>query len=155
MKGILKGLGFATLLALVFNVAPAHSQTAVSATTSATPLRYDVSKEITLNATVQSVPSKSSVGLLQSGSTGFVLQTSSGAIQGRLTYSALNGKGALSIKPGERVQVTGVMTTTNNKQVLLIRTIQIGGHTYTIRNERGFPVAPNTSAATASNGGQL
>jgi len=62
MKGILKGLGFATLLALVFNVAPAHAQTAVSATTSATPLRYDVSKEITLNATVQSVPSKSSVG---------------------------------------------------------------------------------------------
>lgn len=155
MKGILKGLGFATLLALVFNVGPAHAQTAVSATTSATPLRYDVSKEITLNATVQSVPSKSSVGLLQSGSTGFVLQTSSGPVQGRLTYSALNGKGALSIKPGERVQVTGVMTTTNNKQVLVIRTIQIGGHIYTIRNERGFPVAPDTSAATASNGGQL
>ena len=153
MKGILRGLGFATLLALVFNVGPAHAQTAVSATT--TPLRYDVSKEITLNATVQSVPSKSSVGLLQSGSTGFVLQTSSGAIQGRLTYSALNGKGALSIKPGERVQVTGVMTTTNNKRVFLIRTIQMSGHTYTIRNERGFPVAPDTSAATASNGGQL
>ncbi len=152
MKRILKGLGFATLLALVLSVGPAHAQTTAAATTPASPLRYDVSKEITLNATVRSVPSKSYGGLLQSGSTGFVLQTNSGAIQGRLTYSALNGKGALSIKPGERVQVTGVMTTTNNKQVFLIRTIQIGGHTYTIRNERGFPVALNTSAA---NGGQL
>ncbi len=63
MKRILQGLGFATLLALVLNAGPAHAQTAAATTTSAIPLRYDVSKEITLSATVQSVSAKSSHGL--------------------------------------------------------------------------------------------
>jgi|HubBroStandDraft_4_1064222.scaffolds.fasta_scaffold156270_1 hypothetical protein len=155
MNRILKGLGFATLLTLAFNAGPAHAQTTAATTTSAIPLRYDVSKEVTFSATVQSVPSKSSGGLLHSASTGFVLQTTAGTVQGRLTYAALNGKGALSITPGQHVLVTGVMTTTNNKQVFLIRTIQMGSRSYTIRNEHGFPVAPNASTATESNGGQL
>jgi hypothetical protein len=155
MKRILQGLGFASLLALALNAAPAHAQTTATTTTSSVPLRYDISKEITFSATVQSVPSKSSGGLLHSGSTGFVLQTTAGTVQGRLTYAALHGKGALSITPGQHVLVTGVMTTANNTQVFLIRTIQMGSRSYTIRNEHGFPVAPNTSTATESNGGQL
>jgi hypothetical protein len=161
MKRILQALGFAALLAFVFNGAPAYAQTAAATTQSTTPLWYDLSKEVTLNATVQSVPSKPSHGLTpESGAaSGLMLQTTAGMIQGRLTYSALNGEGALSIAPGEHVQVTGIMTTTkNNAQVLVIRTIQMGGRTYTIRNEHGFPAAHpalNTSAPAASKGGQL
>jgi len=161
MKRNLQGLGFATLLALALNAAPAHGQATAATTKSTSPLGYDVSKEVTFSATVQSVPSKSSHGLTpESGAlSGFVLQTTAGTIQGRLTYSALNGEGALSIAPGEHVQVTGIMTMMkNNTQVFVIRIIQIGGRTYTIRNEHGFSVAHpalNTSTATVSKGGQL
>jgi hypothetical protein len=161
MKRILQALGFAALLALASNAAPAYAQTAATTTQSTIPLGYDVSKEVTLSATVQSVPSKPSRGLTpESGAaSGLMLQTTAGMIQGRLTYSALNGEGALSIAPGEHVQVTGIMTMMkNNTQVFVIRTIQMGGRTYNIRNEHGFPVAHpalNTSAAIASKGGQL
>lgn len=161
MKRILQALGFVALLAMALNAAPAHAQAAAATTKSTSPLGYDVSKEVTLNATVQSVPSKSSHGLTPESGTqsGFVLQTTAGTIQGRLTYSAVNGQGALSITPGEHVQVTGILTMLkNNTQVFVIRIIQAGGRTYTIRNEHGFPVAHpalNTTAATASKGGQL
>jgi hypothetical protein len=161
MKRILQGLGFATLLILALNAGPAYAQTAAATTKSTNPLGYDVSKEVTLSAIVQSVPSKSSHGLTPESGTqsGFMLQTTAGTVQGRLTYSALNGEGALSITPGEHVQVTGeMMTMKNNIQVFVIRTIQVGGHTYAIRNEHGFPVAHpalNTSTTTESKGGQL
>ncbi|HEX2775050.1 MAG TPA: hypothetical protein VHN10_00265, partial [Candidatus Acidoferrales bacterium] len=79
--------------------------------------------------------------------------------QGRLTQFTLSGKDSLTITAGEHLQVTGVMTTTlQNKQVFLIRTIQMNGRTYAIRNERGFPLghpARNIVTATESKGGQL
>lgn len=161
MKRILQGLGLVALLALASTAGPAHAQTATATTKSTSPLGYDVTKEVTFSATVQSVPSKSSRGLTPESGTqsGFVLQTTAGTVQGRLTYSAMNGEGALSITPGQHVQVTGIMTTMkNNTQVFVIRTIRVGGRTYTLRNEHGFPVAHpalNTTAATASKGGQL
>ncbi len=161
MSSKLQGLAFAALLALMLNTGAAHAQTAETTSKPTIPLRYDISKEVTLNATVQSVPSKPSGGQLQSGShAGFVLQTTSGEVQGSLTPFVLNGKGAISITPGEHIQVTGVMTTTttkNNKQAFVIRTITVGGRTYAIRNERGFPLenpGQNTSATTEQKGGQ-
>ena len=157
MKRILQGLGFTTLLALALNAAPAYAQTTVATTTSAIPLRYDVSKEVTFSATVQSIPAKSSHGLV--ATPGLMLQTGSGTVQGRLTQFTLSGKDSLSITAGEHLQVTGVMTTTlQNKQVFLIRTIQMNGRTYAIRNERGFPLghpSRNIVTATESKGGQL
>jgi DNA/RNA endonuclease YhcR with UshA esterase domain len=161
MSRKLQGLGLAALLALMLNAGPAHAQATAATAKSTSPLGYDVSKEVTLSANVQSVPSKSSHGLTPESGTqsGFVLQTTAGTIQGRLTYSALNGEGALSITPGEHVQVTGMIATMkNNTRVIVIRTIQVGGRNYTIRNERGFPVAHpalNGSATTVSKGGQL
>ena len=105
---------------------------------------------------VKSVPSKSAFGRTNSG---FVLQTTSGEVRGSLTPFVLNGKGALAIAPGANVQVTGVMMTmNNNKQLFVIRTITVGGRTYAIRNERGFPLenpGQNASATTQSKGGQL
>jgi hypothetical protein len=158
MSRKLQGLGLAALLALMLSAGAAHAQTAAETTAkSAIPLRYDISKEVTLNATVESLPSKS---LTQSGrKTGFMLQTIDGLIEGALTPFVLTGSGAIPIAVGEHVQVTGLMTTMkNNKQVFMIRTIQVGGRTYAIRNDRGFPIehpAQNASATTESKGGQL
>ncbi|MGB8541290.1 MAG: hypothetical protein WCD49_06595 [Candidatus Acidiferrales bacterium] len=160
MSRKLQGLGLAALLALTLNAGAAHAQAAAETTAkSSIPPSYDISKEVTLNATVESLPSKSGIGLRQAGSTGFVLQTAAGTVQGSLTPFVFHGTGALSIKAGQVIRVTGVMkTVTNNKQVFVIRTIQTGGRTYAIRDQHGFPLehpAQNTSAAYVSKGGQL
>ena len=156
MRRTVRGLGLLTLLALIMNMGVAHAQTASAATKPTTTPRYDISKEVTLNAMVKSVPSKLAFGRTNSG---FVLQTTSGEVRGSLTPFVLNGKGALAIAPGANVQVTGVMMTmSNNKQLFVIRTITVGGRTYAIRNERGFPLenpGQNASASTPSKGGQL
>jgi hypothetical protein len=160
MSRKLQGLGLAALLALALNAGAAHAQAAAAETTKPSVLlRYDISQEVTLNATVESVPSESNGGLWQSGSSGFLLQTVSGTVQGSLTPFVLSGKNGLSIIKGQQIQVTGVMTTSkNNKQVFMIRTIQMGGRSYAIRDQHGFPLehpAQNTSAAYVSKGGQL
>jgi hypothetical protein len=159
MSRKLQGLGLAALLALTLNAGAARAQaSAETATKSAVPLRYEISKEVTLNATVESLPSKSL--LTQPGpKTEFTLQTTGGLIEGALTPFVLTGSGAISITVGEHVQVTGVMMTMkNNKQVFVIRTIQVGARTYAIRNDRGFPIehpGQNAAAMTESKGGQL
>jgi DNA/RNA endonuclease YhcR with UshA esterase domain len=153
MSRSLRGLGLLTLLALIMNMGVAHAQTASEAAKPTTTPRYDISKEVTLNAMVKSVPSKSAFGRTNSG---FVLQTTSGEVRGSLTPFVLNGKGALTIAPGANVQVTGVMLTMkNNEQLFVIRIITVGGRTYAIRNERGFPLENPGQNATQSKGAQL
>jgi len=153
MSRSLRGLGLLTLLALIMNMGVAHAQTASEAAKPTTTPRYDISKEVTLNAMVKSVPSKSAFGRTNSG---FVLQTTSGEVRGSLTPFVLNGKGALTIAPGANVQVTGVMLTMkNNEQLFVIRIITVGGRTYAIRNERGFPLENPGQNANQSKGAQL
>jgi hypothetical protein len=156
MKRLYPGLGALALLAFFSLAAPANAQMAAKTTKPTVPLRYDVSKEVTVSGTVQNVPQKSSSGLTQESF--LVLQTRFGAVNGRLTPFALNEKNGIAIAPGEQVKATGVMMTMQNKQVFEVRTLQLGGRTYQIRTERGFPlVHPGRNAvpATESKGGQL
>jgi len=155
MKRWYPGLGALVLLAFFSLAAPGYAQTAATTTKPAIPLRYDVSKEVTLSGTVQSVPQKSSSGLTQEF---LVLQTRSGLINARLTFFAQNEKGGIAMMPGQQAKVTGVMMTLQTKQVLEVRTLEIGGHIYQIRTKRGFPLEHperNATSTTESKGGQL
>jgi len=154
MKRWYPGLGALSLLAFFSLAAPGYAQTAAATTKPAIPLRYDVSKEVTLIATVRSVPEKSSSGLTQDSF--LMLQTKSGLINGKVTPFTLNGKGSISITQGEQIQATGMMMTLQSKQVFVIRTLVVGGRSYRIRSERGFPREhPGAYATTGSKGGQL
>jgi hypothetical protein len=149
-------LGTLVLLAFFSLATPGYAQTAAATTKSTVPLRYDVSKEVTLNATVESVPGKSSDARTQGDF--LVLQTKSGSINGGLTPFALNEKGGISISAGQQVKVTGLMMTIQNKQVFLIRTLEVDGRTYELRSKRGAPLehpARNGASSTQSKGGQL
>jgi len=155
MKRLYPGLGALVLLAFFSLATPGYAQTASATTKPTVPLRYDVSKEVTLNGTVVSVPEKSSHGQAQPF---LVLQTKSGLINGRLTFFAHNEKGGIAITPGQQAKVTGVIMTFQSKQVLEVRTLEIGGHTYQIRTTRGFPLEHperNAASTTESKGGQL
>ena len=137
MKRLGTGICVLALLSLISLLPPALAQTAERA---AGPFSYDASQEVTLNATVLSVLTKPSPAMVMGSH--LLLATPSGPVDASLGRFGLMGKGALSVAPGQQVEVTGVMKTAKDKQVFLARTVKAGGLVYTIRNEHGFPVSP-------------
>jgi hypothetical protein len=110
---------------------------------------YDITKEVTLNGTVSSVISRAAAGM--SAGSHLMLATSSGAVDTSLGRWGLVGKGALSVAAGARVEVTGVMKTFRDKEVFIARTVKVGGQVYTMRNQHGIPVSPQSRARAGQN----
>jgi hypothetical protein len=137
MKRLFVGFIALSLLCFVSSPPPTQAQTSEGPTSA---LGYDISKEITLSGTVSSVLMKHSPGMIMGSH--LLLATISGPVDASLGMFGLRGKGALSVAAGQQVEVTGVMKTIKDKQVLLTRTVKVGGQVYTIRNEHGVPVAP-------------
>jgi hypothetical protein len=141
-------------VSLISLLPPALAQTAERA---AGPFSYDASKEVTLNATVLGVLTKPSPGMIMGSH--LLLTTPSGAVDASLGTFGLRGNGALPVAAGQQVEVTGVMKMVKDKQVFLARTVKVGGHVYTMRNEQGFPVSPpareRTNGKTAQKGESL
>jgi len=144
------GLWAAALLAM-FSIAPAP---AAAGTTAVHSQRYDASKEVTLQATVANVVEKTSQGI---GGAHLMLETRSGVLDGSLGGFALKGKDALSFSAGKQIKVTGAKMMFAGKEIFVIRTVEMGGRTYNIRNERGFALqhpGRNISATNETKGGQ-
>ncbi len=131
IAGLLTGLLFA-IVAVPLGAQPA----------SETHPYYDKTQEVTLQATVSSVFTRPQPGMIVGSH--LLLTTSSGTVDASLGRFGLEGKGALSISTGEQVEVTGVMKTLKNKQVFLVRTVKAGGQLYTIRNEHGIQLSPQS-----------
>jgi DNA/RNA endonuclease YhcR with UshA esterase domain len=147
---------FAVLVLCLF-ATPIDAQTAVT-TKTAVPLRYDITKEVTLTGTVSSVVNRTTPEMKMVAGSHLIVETASGTVDASLGGFAMRGKDALSVTTGQRVQVTGVMQTVNDKEVFFTRLVQIDGHVYKIRNEHGFalaPVSPKSSANSGAKGGQL
>jgi hypothetical protein len=103
---------------------------------------YDITQEVTLKGTVSGVLVKAFAGMIMGSH--LLLETASGPVDASLGRFGLQGKGALSVAAGEEVEVTGVMKTLGDKQVFVTRTVKAGGQVYTMRNEHGIPVSPQT-----------
>ncbi|MGB8521570.1 MAG: hypothetical protein WCD43_01270 [Candidatus Acidiferrales bacterium] len=146
------------VLALSLFATPIYAQTATVTTKPVVHRWYDSTKEVTLSGTVTSVVKSATREMKMMGGSHLVVETKSGTIDASLGKFAMRGEGALDVTPGQKVQVTGVMKTVNDKQVLLTRVVQTNGHTFTIRNEHGFALAPAArkgSANSEAKGGQL
>lgn len=113
----------------------------LSAATKAEPF-YDINKEVQISGMASRVIVAAPQGMMPGSHV--LIETESGSLDASLGKWALAGKGALSIQNGEQVTAKGVMKTVKDKQVFIVRTIEAGGHTYTIRNEHGVPVAPQS-----------
>jgi hypothetical protein len=137
--------GFCLLTALVVSsfAAPVMAGTTQPVKRVSTPA-YDVTKETTLNGTVSSV--KTSVPGKMIGAHLF-LTTGTDA---HLGPYALAGPHGVKLNAGEKVKLVGVMSTFHGSQVFLVRTIESGDRTYTIRNEHGFPLLMGATQATKS-----
>ena len=103
---------------------------------------YDITQEVTLSGPVTGVVQRPVPGMIFGSH--ILLTTGSGTVDASLGKWGLAGKGAPSIHNGEQVTVRGVMKTVRDKQVFIVRTMEVGGHTYTIRNQHGAPMSPQS-----------
>ena len=147
MKRSLALFSFALFLFLGWLAAPASAQTAATASAAhLTPL-YDASKEVTITGTVSNVVTKPSTKMIAGGH--LIVSTAKGAVDAHVGRR-LAGTNAIAVKSGDSVKLVGVMATINQNQVFLVRTAEDGGHTYTIRSEKGFLLTPVNARATSS-----
>ncbi len=130
MKRLFPGLGVWVLLAVFLFALPSHAQTEAAKTpyTSAAPssaqtnavrepfvsLKYDISQEVKLNGTVATVVAKPAAGMLMGSH--LIVETASGRIDAQLGRLHLAGRDAVSVAPGQHVQVTGVIKTSTTKR---------------------------------------
>src|SRR5580693_2040639 len=130
IAGQLTGLLFAIIFAIMFAtlVVPLNADDFHS--------RYDVSKEVTLSGTVSSVLHNPAPGMIWGSH--LIVETVSGRLDASLGRFGLEGKGALSVTPGQQIELTGVMKTVRDQKVFVVRSVKANGKTYTMRNEHGI-----------------
>ena len=147
MKKLLGGLGLLTLMA--FSVFTVPSQAATATKKIVTPMyQYDASKEVTLKGTISSVVKKPSNGLLAGEH--LMLTTSSGSVDAHVGSYASRDKHLNSLSEGQSISAVGVKMNVKGKEVFIVRTIEAGGQTITVRNKKGFFVG-----ATPSHGAKV
>lgn len=134
--GLLTGLLFASL-AVPLNADDSHSG-------------YDVSKEVTLSGTVSSVLHKPAPGMIWGSH--LLLKTAFGRLDASLGRFGLEGQGALSVIPGEQIELTGVMKRFRDQEVFVVRSAKANGKTYVLRNEHGIEVSPVVRERAAQKG---
>ncbi len=140
IAGLLAGLLFAMMFAILLvplNAADSDSQ-------------YDVSKEVTFSGTVSSVLHKPAPGMIWGSH--LMVETVFGRLDASLGRFGLEGKGALSVIPGQQIELTGVMKTVRDKEVFVVRSVKADGETYTMRNEHGVEVSPVARERAAEKG---
>ena len=140
MKPLSTGLCTLAILLLIPSLRPIQAQTTTAASGAAAPSRYDVTKEITLTGAVSSVLMKAAPGMIVGSH--LLLVTPFGPVDASLGRFGLRGDGAVSVVAGQQIEATGVMKTIKDKPFFLVRTVNVGGKAYPIRNEHGFLVSP-------------
>lgn len=150
--------GFFLTLTLCLSGLPLQAQTGEVATKPAPHPWYDITKEVTLIGTVSSVVKSPTREMNMLGGSHLIVESNSGMLDASLGALAMKGKGALSVVAGERVQLTGVLKTVGDKQVLITRLVLANGHVTQTRNEHGFALAPASgkgSTSSEATGGRL
>jgi hypothetical protein len=144
MRKVLGGLGVVALLAISALAVPVQAQTATGVKKAHPTPFYDATKEVTLQGTVENVLRTPSRGMLPGAH--IMLATGSGIVDTHLGPFAFKGYHPISVEPGSRVSVVGVMTTVRGSQLFLARTVKVGDEEYKIRNERGLSLVPMNPA---------
>jgi hypothetical protein len=140
MRKIAGGLCLLATLAISLLAEPLYANEAVAPRRTVIASRYDVSKEITVQGTVQSlVKHPAPPGIMGAH---LEVTTAQGVVDAHIGNFVFAGRTPVSFAPGQSVKLVGLMTTVNHQNVFLVRTIQTGNRTITIRSDHGFLVNP-------------
>ena len=143
---------FPKLIQIVVGLAGLLLPLSAAAQTSNPRAYYDTSKEVTLTGKVLTVLRAPAQGMIPGSH--ILLATSSGQVDASLGKWGLEGSGALSVAPGQVVEVTGMMKVLLGKAVFVVRTARTGGQAYQMRNEFGIPVSPQARERALQNAAQ-
>lgn len=135
-------LGWSALLAMLCLAMPVHAQSTLEVSKYNPPFKYDASKEVTLNGSVSSVLKKAEPGMIIGAH--LMIATHSGTVDASLGRFAFAGAGALSVEPGQQVEVTGVMRELHNKEVFIARVVKVGDQVFPVRTIHGNSISPQT-----------
>ena len=141
-------------LAISLLAGPMYANEPVALKRTVTASKYQVSKEVTVEGTIQSLIRKPAPGAIPGAH--LMVSTGKGAVDAHIGNYLVVGKYAMPFTSGESVKLVGMMMTFNHQDVFLVRTIQMGSSTITVRNDHGFLVYPGAKtrvAAVSSTGG--
>ena len=136
-----------TMLAISLLVAPLYANQQVAPRRTVIASRYDMSKETTLQGTIQSLVKKPAPGAMVGAH--LMVATAQGTVDAHIGNRFVFGRNAMTFAAGQPVKLTGIMTAVNHQNVFLVRTMETGGKTITVRNERGFLTSPQATARLA------
>jgi hypothetical protein len=154
MRKIMGVLCLLATLAISLLAAPINADESAALKRTVVAPRYDVSKEVTLKGTIQNVVMRPVAGSIIGAH--LMVATAQGAVDAHVGNLIFSGKDGVSFSPGQSVKLTGIMTIFNQKSVFLVRTIETGSSTITVRNDHGFLVSPGQRmrlAGVSSTGG--
>jgi DNA/RNA endonuclease YhcR with UshA esterase domain len=123
---ILSGVAAAALL----TIGTAHAQKGQGKG----PMHYNVAAEITVKGTVQDVKPGPQQGMH------VLLGTNDGTLEMALGPSWYQTEKKYVIAKGDELEVVGVKTKMNDRDVMLVREIRKGSETMTFRDAKGFPM---------------
>ncbi len=103
------------------------------------PMRYDPSREVTVQGTVVEVRNMARPGPLYG--THLVLRTPLNTLDVHLGPQRLAASRAASLAAGESVEVVGCVVNQNGSPILLARQVRKGDTVLTFRSARGLPMA--------------
>jgi hypothetical protein len=141
-------------VAISLLAAPLYANESVALRRAVIASKYDVNKEITVQGTVQSLVKIPAPGTMMGAH--LKVSTAGGTVDAHIGNRVLAGRARTSFSPGQSVRLVGLMTTINHQNVFLVRTIQTGNSTITVRSDHGFLVSPGARthvAGVTSTGG--
>ena len=140
MKKTTGGLCLLMTLAIASLAAPLYANESVVPKRTVIASRYDVSKEVTLEGTVQSLVRKPAPGTMMGAH--LIVSTAQGLVDAHIGNYVAVGRYATSFASGQSVKLVGIMREFNQKNVFVVRTIQTANRTIAVRNDHGFLVYP-------------
>ena len=144
MRKIVGGLSLLTALVISVCWVPLDANESVTPKRTVIASKYDVTKEVTLEGTIQSLVKNPAAGAMPGAH--LIVSTGQGTVDAHIGNHVIMGPSAESFATGQAVKLVGIMTKFNEQEVLLVRTIQTGNRTITVRNEHGFLVYPGSKA---------
>ena len=148
MRKIPGALCVLTTLAISLLAAPLNANQAASFNRTVIAPRYDMSKEITLEGTVETLVRKPAQGMIMGAH--LIVSTAQGTVDAHIGDYVVSGADAASFASGQAVKLVGVMIEFNHQSVLIVRTIQTENRTITVRSDHGFLLFPGSKASLAS-----
>ena len=118
--------------------------------TPATLASWGTSNEIVVSGTVDSTITDRAAG--RPGGVNVRVNSTRGAMEANFGPHPSTALTKL-LTPGQTVTLTGVVRA-DNSNALLVRTANIGGQSYAVRNVKGIPTKPAASGLQASRGHQ-